>query len=160
MRTITLTSRKVVAVGFAVTVLTAGAAYAYWTSEGSGTGVAPTAAGTTALTLNQANDVDPMFPGDSTQALSGTFGNTNDGPIYVNTVTVSIDSVVDGNGVAMVGCSADDYTLAGEVMTVGAAVPVGTSVGTWGGATIQFNNTGSNQNACKSANVNLAYAVG
>src|SRR5689334_7544106 len=90
MRNTTLTTRKVLAIGFAVTVLTAGAAYAYWSSEGSGTGVAPTAAGTTALTLNQANDVDPMFPGDSTQALSGTFGNTNDGPIYVNTVTVSI----------------------------------------------------------------------
>ena len=160
MDSTTLTSRKVLAVGLALTVLTAaGVAFAYWSSEGSGTGVAPTAAGTTPLTVNQANDVQPMFPGDSAQPLSGTFGNTNAESVYVNTVTVSIASVVDGNNVAVVGCSAADYTLVGAVMAVGGLVPAGDPVGTWDGATIQFHNTGLDQNACKSATVNLAYAV-
>ncbi len=57
-------------------------------------------------------------------------------------------------------CDATDYTLANAAMTVGAQVPAGTGVGAWTGATIQFNNKGgSNQDQCKGATVNLAYAI-
>jgi hypothetical protein len=156
---INLKSKKVLAVGVAVTVLSGGAAYAYWTAGGAGTGTAATAAGTTALTVNQTTTVTPMYPGDAAQTLSGTFANTNSGPIYVTSVTVSIASVDDGDADPLVGCTAADYTLTGATMAVNQSVAVGDPQGTWTGATIQFNNTGANQDVCQSATVNLAYAV-
>lgn len=154
---INLKSKKVLAATLAVTVLSGGAAYAYWTAGGAGTGTAATAASTTALTVNQAA-LQPMYPGDTAQTLSGTFGNTNSGPVYVTTVTASIVSVTK-DGAAVDGCTAADYTLTGATMAVGAQVAVGDPVGAWTGATIQFNSTGANQDPCKGATVNLAYAV-
>lgn len=135
----------------------AGLAYAYWTAGGDGTGSAPTGT-STALVVNQNTVVDPMFPGDTAQTLSGDFDNTSDGTVHVSTVTVSIASVFQGADPA-VGCSADDYTLTGAEMAAVQEVPVGTAEGNWTGATIKFNNTTDNQDACKGATVNLAYVV-
>jgi len=132
----------------------AGAAFAWWSAGGSGTGTADTG-DTVALTANQTGALTPMFPGDQPQTLSGNFDNPNDGPIYVTSVTAAIDSVTDGDG----ACSAADYTLADAVMTVNAEVPAGDGVGSWSGATIQFNNTGANQDGCKNATVNLTYTI-
>lgn len=151
-------SKKFLAASVAATVLSGGAAYAFWTAGGSGEGTAATAAGTIALTVNQAA-LTEMYPGDTAQTISGTFGNTNTGPVYVTSVTASIASVTDGAGAAIVGCTAADYTLGTPTMAVGAQVAVGDPVGAWTGATIQFNNTGANQDACKGATVNLAYTV-
>lgn len=147
-------SRKTTIISMFLVVAVAGAAYAYWTASGSGTGTAETGA-SVPLTVNQVTVLDPMYPGDSPQTISGTFTNTNEGPIYVTSVTASIASVTGGDG----ACSAADYVLANEVMTVEAEVPVGTGVGTWSGATLQFDNTLENQDGCQNATVNLAYTV-
>jgi hypothetical protein len=135
-----------------------GAAFAYWTAGGSGTDSATTG-DNVALTINQTSTVAGMAPGDSPQGLSGDFDNSNSGPVYVATVTASISSVVKAGGAPAGTCDATDYTLAGAVMTVGTEVPAGTGVGSWSGATIQFNNKGTIQDACKGATVNLAYAA-
>jgi hypothetical protein len=147
----------VIAASAAILVAGGGVAFAFWTSGGSGTGSAAT--GTSEdVTVVQTSTVTDMGPGVAAQTLSGNFTNANTGPAYVTTVTASIASVFQG-GVLAVGCSASDYTLTGTAMSVGAEVPVGTGVGTWTGATIAFNNTAANQDACKGATVNLAYAV-
>ena len=52
-----------------------------------------------------------------------------------------------------------DFTLASAAMTVNADVAAGTAVGAWTGATIKFNNTGANQDACKLATVALSYTI-
>jgi hypothetical protein len=101
-----------------------------------------------------------MAPGDSAQTLSGNFNNTNNGPVYVSTVTASIASVTKAGGAPAGTCDATDYTLANPVMTVNAEVPAGTGQGAWTGATIKFNNKVTNQDACKGATVNLSYAIG
>ena len=44
-------------------------------------------------------------------------------------------------------------------MVVGVEVPAGLAKGAWTGATIAFANSGANQDACKGATVNLAYAI-
>ena len=44
-------------------------------------------------------------------------------------------------------------------MAVNAEVPAGTGQGQFTGATIQFNNKATNQDGCKGATVNLAYAI-
>ena len=142
----------------AVTVLAGGgAAFAYWTAGGSGTGTGATAASSSNVTVVQTSTVTAMQPGDSAQTLSGTFNNPNSGPAYVATVTASISSVTKA-GSPVVGCDATDYTLAGATMVKNAEVPAD-DTGTWTGATVKFNNKASNQNQCKGATVNLAYAV-
>lgn len=142
---------------FAILILAAGA-IAYWTLGGSGTGSGAADSPTANLVVNQTTVLDPMYPGDSAQTLSGTFTNSNDGPVYVGTVTASIASVTKATGAPAGTCDATDFTLGSAAMTVGTEVPVGTG-GAWTGATIKFNNKGTNQDACKGATVNLAYAI-
>jgi hypothetical protein len=144
----------------AVTVLAAGgAAFAYWTAGGSGTGSATTSASTANVTVVQTSTVASMQPGDSAQTLSGNFNNPNSGPAYVGTVTAAIGSVTKAGGAPAGTCDETDYTLAGAAMTVNTEVPAGNGVGSWSGATIKFNNKATNQNQCKGATVNLTYTV-
>ncbi len=135
------------------------AAYAYWTAGGSGTGTG--AAGTTVgLVPVQTTTLNPMYPGDSAQTISGNFNNSNDGPVFVTTVTASIASVIKAGGAPPGTCDASDFTLASAVMTVNAQVPAGNGQGAFSGATIHFNNKpATNQDACQNATVNLAYAI-
>src|SRR4051794_10051762 len=145
------TRKKKLALMVTVLVTSAGAAFAYWTAGGSGTGSANT--GTSSpITAVQTTTVSAMAPGDAAQPLSGNFNNTNSGPVYVATVTASISSVTTASGVTGT-CDASDYTLTGASMAVGAEVASGTGKGTWTGASIKFNNKATNQDACKSATV-------
>lgn len=139
--------------------LVGGAAFAYWTATGSGSGTAGTGT-TSSVTAHQTSTVSGMAPGDSAQSLSGNFDNPNSGPVYVTSVVVSISSVTKAGGASAGTCDATDYTLANATMSVGTSIPAGNAVGSWSGATIKFNNlTSTNQDACKGATVNLAYAV-
>ncbi len=147
--------KRLLAAGIVTVILLggAGAAYAYWTNTGSGTGSASTGTNVP-VTINQTGTLTALAPGVAAQTLSGTFTNTNSGPVYVASVTVSIASI-SGGGIT---CEATDYTLANTTMTVNAQVPAGTGVGSWSGATIVFNDkAGENQDDCKTATVNLAY---
>ena len=151
--------RKGLLAGVAV-LAAATAAFAYWSGSGSGSGSGGTATGTSALVANQTTSLNPMYPGDSAQTISGNFNNSNDGPVYVSTVTASIASVTKAAGAPAGTCDATDFTLANATMTVNAQVPAGTGQGAWSGATIKFNNkTGTNQDACKGATVNLSYTI-
>ena len=152
------TKKKTVVAAVVALVMFGGAlaAYAYWSTTGSGTGSATTGT-SAAITAVQTSTISDLRPGGAAQTLSGNFTNTtnNGGSVYVTTVTASISGVSGGAG----SCSAADYTLANAVMSVGADIPAGTAQGSWTGATIQFNNTGSNQDGCKGATVALAYAI-
>jgi hypothetical protein len=154
--------RKLTIVGLVAVLGVAGAAFAYWTAGGSGTGSATAAGAQTPLTVNQTTTLTAMYPGDSAQTISGTFDNSNSGPIYVGTVTASISSVTKAGGAPAGTCDATDFTLANAAMTVGTEIIKGSAVGSWTGATLKFNDkTGvsGNQDACKGATVALAYAI-
>jgi hypothetical protein len=153
------TKKRSVVAGVVLALALAGAAYAYWTSTGSGTGSASAAGAQSALTANQTTVLTAMYPGDSAQTISGNFNNPNSGPIYVATVTASIASVTKAAGAPAGTCDASDFTLASAAMTVNAEVAAGNAKGAWTGATLKFNNKASNQDACKGATVNLAYAI-
>ena len=137
--------------------ITAGA-IAYWSIGGSGTGTGE-AGDVSAVTVNQVTDLDPMYPGDTAQTISGTFDNPNAGPVYISTVTASIASVTKASGAPAGTCDETDFTLASAAMTVATQIPAGDDQGAWTGATIKFNNKASNQDACKGATVNLSYAA-
>jgi len=144
----------------AVTVLAGGgAAFAYWTAGGTGTGSGATAASTSAVTAVQTSTVTAMQPGDTAQTLAGNFTNPNTGPVRVATVTAAIGTVTKAGGAVAGTCDATDYTLANAVMTVNADIAPGPANGVWTGATIKFNNKVTSQDQCKGATVNLAYTV-
>lgn len=134
------------------TLFVGGAAFAYWTTTGAGTGSASTGTNA-AVVVNQTSTVSGLAPGLAAQSLSGDFDNANAGPVYVAAVTATV------TGTDKVGCDSTDYTIAGSA-TVNAQVPAGNGVGAWTGLTIQFNNkTGANQDACKNAVVDIAYSA-
>jgi hypothetical protein len=152
--------RRIVPVASAVVALAlaSSAVYAFWTAGGSGTGTA--SVGTVVnVTVKQTTSLTPMYPGDSAQTISGNFDNTNPGPVYVATVTASIGSVTKAGGAPAGTCDATDFTLASATAPVNAEIPAGSGQGAWTGPTIKFNNKVTNQDACKGATVNLAYAI-
>ncbi|MEO7268857.1 MAG: hypothetical protein ABIW49_06595 [Knoellia sp.] len=151
MRTL---SKKTVVIGSvaAFVLLGGGAAFAYWTNTGSGTGEATTGSNQS-LVVNQTSTVSGLAPGLPAQALSGNFDNPNTSPVYAGTVTATV------TGTDKAGCGPTDYTIGGTA-PVNAEVPAGTGVGSWSGLTIAFNNKPAvNQDACKDAVVTIAYAA-
>lgn len=144
--------------GTALALATAGTAYAYWSTSGSGNGTATTSAGAASLVVTQTSTISNMYPGDSAQTISGTVKNTAANSAYVTSVTASISSVTGPNIDGAHPCGAGDYALAAPVMSVAADVAAGTTV-TFTGATLKFANSITNQDGCKGATVNLAYAA-
>lgn len=144
-----------IAVGLVAVMALSAGAYAYWTQAGSGSGSAATGTNV-AITVVQTSTPADLYPGGPTAALSGTFTNTNDGPVYVGTVSASISSVSGPNITAGTPCTAADYTLVGFPLTINAEVRAD-DTSTWSGGTIQMVNSGTNQDGCKGATVNIGY---
>jgi hypothetical protein len=157
---INLKSKKVVATALAVTVMTGGGAYAYWTAGGSGEGEVTTRAALEELEVSQTTVISNLAPGVGAQQLSGTIENLNTSPVFVSTVTAAIASVLDADGDAIDSCDAGDYALTDAVMTLNSEVLAGDS-SAWTGAKIAFyNDPQANQDACKGAVVSLSYTIG
>jgi hypothetical protein len=151
--------RRLLAAGIATAILVGGAgvAYAYWTNTGSGTGEAETGTNA-AVTIVQTSTVSAMGPGVAAQPLSGTITNPNDGPVYVNEISVSISGFEDALGDPVVGCTAGDYVITGSPITFEAEA-LANDTTAWSGITIAFDNDPLvNQDACKDAIVLLAYS--
>lgn len=148
--------KKVTAVLASTAVLVGGAgvAYAYWTTSGSGTGSAATSAGDSDLTITQTSTIQDLAPGAPAQDIKGTVTNNAPNDAYVNTVTVSVADTSDPD------CDASDFTISnGGVMDVQTDLAANGGDFDFSGVTIQFNNKpNADQDACKGATVNLAYA--
>jgi hypothetical protein len=154
-----LNRKRKVGVVLAVCLLaSAGIAYAYWTTSGSGSGGATTAE-PAAITINQTSTADGLFPGGPAKALSGDFDNPNPGGIFVATINAVIGDVAGPNITAGTPCTAADYQLNGFPVTVNAEISSGSGVGAWSGGSIQLLNSASDQNGCKAATVTVNYAV-
>jgi hypothetical protein len=145
-----------VVAGGVLAVATAGGAYAYWTTQGEGSGSATTSAGAASLVVSETSNVTGMFPGDTAQALTGTVKNTAANAAYVTKVTASIANVVLPLGAT--GCDKSDYTLANPEMTVAQDLASGETFA-FKGASIKFNNKTTNQDGCKGATVLLTYTA-
>ena len=154
MLRLTKTKKIVITLAVAAAVVAgSGAAYAYWSTTGTGSGTVSAVAAAIPVTAVQTSNITTLAPGVLPQTLSGKFNNTNTGPVFVATVTASI------TGVTGAGCTASDYTLATPIMTVGHEIAVSSNVDAWTGATIAFNDKGTNQDFCKGSVVTLTYTV-
>ena len=130
----------------------AGAAYAYWTSGGNGTGGATTGTSVAFDVTSTAPVGDDLFPGGPSQSVTFTVANPGDGDQMLSTVAVS---VAEADGTAWndaAGCSATDFTVGAPVYTAGEIAAGDDTTGT---VTITMNNTGTNQDGCKNVAVPL-----
>ncbi len=152
--------KKAVVAGTILALGTAGAAYAYWSTTGTGTGTGATTAGVTdSLTFTQ-DALSAMHPGDSAQTLTVNVKNTAGENAYVSTVKAYVTTDKDG-------CTGDDFLLGGtaghkSLATAKTLTWTGQDLAKTGGnddatSTVQFNNTGADQDACKGAEVTLHY---
>lgn len=143
---------KIGAIAAVCVMLSAAGAYAYWTQGGSGAGSAVTGTNE-AVTINQTSVIAGLYPGGPAQPISGNFTNTNDGAVHIASVTVTFGSL-EGSPA---GCSSADYQINNATATVNANIPSGDPVGSWSGPSIQMLNSGTDQNGCKNATINLSF---
>jgi len=166
MRNLSKKAKTIIAGAAIAGLASTGVAYAYWTASGSGTGTASTSAGVNDMTFTQTPDLfTAMYPGDSPQTITGTINNTQlsgGQSQYVTTVTITKDYVT-GEGSTSLGCTVADYDLVDGVVAVGQDIPAHSSialpVSVTTPATVQFHNSGANQNDCKGATLHLLYTI-
>ena len=147
---------KVAALATALVVVAGGAAFAYWTSGGAGSGTADTGTVVGVTIVQTPVAADALFPGGSPVTLSGTFTNTNSGPVYVAQVTVAVTAGFSvQTDIAKPACTSADFTLVQPTATNADVLVDDTS--TWGGASIVMINRATNQDNCKDQTVPLTY---
>jgi hypothetical protein len=162
------TTRKAIVATISTLAIVAslgGAAYAYWTSSGSGTGSAKTGVAATTLQITDLTNITDMAPGVAAESINGSIQNTaavGGQSDFVNTVTVSISGVTETAAELLANpgytCSSADYNLSGAIMTVATNLAPQASHA-FSGATIGFNSTAVDQDACQGATVSLAYVT-
>ena len=158
MRSISKKSRVAIAGAVVVAITGGGVAYGFWSTSGSGAGIAKNASGAASLSIQQTAAPADLAPGMPAGVISGTVHNTAAHSAYVHSITVSVSGVTQATG-ATGTCDSSDYTLANPIMTVNAELPTDGSA-TFSGATLAFNDKDSNQDGCKGATVQLAYSAG
>jgi hypothetical protein len=137
-------------------VVAGGAAFAWWTAGGSGTGSASTGT-VSGITVNQTSTIAGLYPGGPAVALAGDFSNTNSGPVHVAQIAVAVqtDWTVQGDATKP-ACTAADLVLVQPTVT-NADVASGSHVSAWSGASIRLANSATNQDNCKNITVPLVY---
>jgi hypothetical protein len=148
-------SKPVVAVAVAggVLAVSATAAFAYWTANGTGSGTASTAAASQPLTITAADFAgSALTPGGTAQAISGTVTNPNTFNVpFVLTAAPTVDSAH-----ATAGCLAGWYTVSLTSPPTGVAA---NSHADFTGTVAMQNLPTTNQDACKGATVTVTYTA-
>jgi hypothetical protein len=150
-------NKKVIAIGIAagLTLGISGAAFAYFTTTGSGTGSATAGANSGAITLHAAI-AGNILPGDGGQAVTFTADNSNQTTsLRVN--TISFVSVTSSDTACQTVLTGDPGEFSMANVTSGTTVPAKatgfTLVGT--GTLIWANSTTVDQTPCAGAPLTL-----
>lgn len=104
----------------------------------------------------QTSVMSGMVPGQAPVAIIGVITNNASDSTYVEAVTVSIAGVGRVSGGVQGPCDLSDYVLVAPRMPLGLMLHPGARA-VFSGASIGFKNKSINQDACKSAVVNLRY---
>ena len=164
-------SKKLAALALVAGIaVTGSAAFAYWSTNGGGTGSASTEAGATnAIQVNQVDSLDAMYPGDSAQDLKFNLQNTNSHQtlhvagvsVAVTDVTRGVDSVT-GNPISVFSfCGAANFDIVQpSAATVAREVAGGDTSDDITSGSIKFHDDPAHsQDACKDAAVVLTYTA-
>jgi hypothetical protein len=123
-------------------------AFAYWTTTGSGTGSATVAASNGTVTLHGSAPTD-LFPGGSS-TVTFTADNAGSSNLFVGTIHLAGVSADGGHA----SCVTSDFSMAD--VTSNTMVAAGASgAALTGTGTLNYANTGANQDACKGASLTL-----
>jgi hypothetical protein len=146
-----LKSRRALVLGVVAALGIAAAAFAYWTTSGSGTGNG--SVGTAAsVTVNGTIDNALVPGGSSSVTLKADRDAHTTYKIGAITGTVSVDSTS-----AAAGCSAGDFHFTGpsDPETVDAQDNTNGTTQTLAPGLVKMDNTTSNQDACKNAKLSI-----
>lgn len=143
--------------------ITATAAYAYWTTDGAGSGSA-TVAGDYAsrIVVNQLVSPSGLVPGGEAQTVSGDFANSNPGDVSVVSISAEIKNP-DGaawsvqSDPAKPACTKADFALTVKVDDALVEAEA-THDGGWSGKLSLLNGAG-NQDNCKGATPPIQYTT-
>jgi hypothetical protein len=150
-------NKKVAAVGLAAGIIlgSAGAAFAYFSGNGSGPGSAATGSITgTDLAISQTNTLTGLLPGGPTGTLDLTIKNNGSGSEEVGTVTGTVTGVTTGS-LSSEACSTAFYTVAPVAVNVDLAAGAHTNVTT----TVSMADDNNNQDNCQAANSGGALTI-
>lgn len=144
--------KQYLAAGVAAAVIAggAGAAYAYWTSDGTGSGSATTGTSShfTVVVDNLTNG--DLTPGGPSDTVNFSVTNPSTG---VQKLTTTTASVVDTSNA---GCTAADFSVSATSLDTGAYGELASGGQVTGHFTVQMiNRPAVNQNACQNVTVNL-----
>lgn len=153
-----ITRKKRLAVILTAVMLVAGggAAFAYWSSIGSGSGTATTGTSSAFTVATSTATGGVLTPGGSPQSVAFTVTNPGTGTQTAAAVAVTVANADGTPWIAVTGCSAADYTVGTPTFAPGQIAPGANKAGT---VTITMNNLATNQDGCKSASVPLYFSV-
>lgn len=97
----------------------------------------------------------PLYPGGPSEPINFAITNPGSSSVYVNSVTTSVTGVTGGQNNAL--CDPTWYSIGYPTPTVGEAIPPGTTVFSNTGTTISMTDSGTNQDACEGATVNIGF---
>ena len=146
MRKRVMRKRVLILVGALMLLIVAGAAIAYFTSTGSGTGTA-TVGNSSAVTLH-ATTASTLYPGTSS-TVNFTVDNPSPGAERVGTLHLA-SVTTDG---AHSACSMSDFTM--PDVTANQTFPNGNGQAVTATGTLTMANTGVSQDACQGAPLTL-----
>jgi hypothetical protein len=156
-------SKKVilgVATSTAAVLVVAGAAFAWWTDGGTGSGSADTGNTSDNLTINAATSgTADLVPDGSSAAVSLTVSNTNSYSVSLNGDTASVDAGTIKCGATSVPDSWFDFDDATIDGTSPVAAGASGTVISASGLTFHMLDQTANQNVCKDAAVTFDVTV-
>lgn len=141
-----------VVVAGALVLFGGGAAYAYWTSTGVGSGTATTGTSVDFAVATTTATGGPLTPGGPSQTVAFTVTNPGTGAQNLSSVVVTVANADGTAWTAVAGCSASDYTVGVPAFTPGEIAPSGVVNGT---VTITMDDDPVDQDGCKGATVPL-----
>jgi hypothetical protein len=160
------TKRRVAALFSVIAVLAmAGAAFAYFTSSGGGSGTGSVGTSQSDIVVHQTSTVSNLLPGGPSEPLSGTLENTGSSNEYVTAVTAAVTGVSGGQTLAgHEACTAGMFQVTGtstpgEDVKAGSSTLVGGGATSWSGLNVQLNDDGNNQDNCQGASITITYTA-
>jgi len=142
----------VIALAGALVVGGGGAAFAWWSSQGTGVGEATTGVSEAFTVTNNGTTGPALYPGGPAQTLAFAVNNPGPADHTLSNVTVTVAEADGTAWTAITGCSAADYTIGTPVITYGPIVAGESATGT---ATITMINSATDQDACQGVDVPL-----
>lgn len=148
-----------IATGGLVVLLAAGAAYAYGSADGTGTGDATTGTHSDFIITSKAATGGPLTPGGASQIITFTVANTTSRGEGLSNVAVI---VANANGSTWSstgdehGCTAADYSVSAPSIAYG-EIAGGASVD--GSVMVTMKDLGSNQDSCKNVSIPLHFVA-